>query len=234
MRVFRFKQFSISDENSLMKVGTDSVLLGAWINESPAKILDIGTGSGLLSVMLAHKTNAIIDAIEIDNPSSKQASENTALCKMTDRITVHNLSFNSFLQSSPASYDLIVTNPPYFTDSLKSDDKQKNLWRHNDTLTHESLLHGVSKLLSADGNFYLILPYNEYNAFINKALTESLYLNEQINIVPKEGKPENRVLLKMSKHKSSKRSESTLTIRLSDNSFAQEYKTFTKDYYLEF
>ena len=232
--MFRFKGFSISDENSIMKIGTDSVLLAAWVEESAERILDIGTGSGLISLILAHKTNALIDAVEIDTMSAKQASENIRLCGMSDRIAVHNKSFSSFINSESGQYDLIVTNPPYFTSSLKSGDKQKNLWRHTDTLTQEALLYGVSRLLTAEGSFYVILPFSEYGSFADKALKESLYINKKLNIIPKQNKPANRILLRFSKHKTLLKQESSLTIRNSDNSFTQDYKSVTKDYYLDF
>jgi tRNA1Val (adenine37-N6)-methyltransferase len=234
MRLFRFKQFSLSDENSLMKIGTDSVLLGAWINDFPEKIHDIGTGCGLISLILAHKTTAIIDSVEIDSLSAKQATDNISLCKMTERIKVYNQSFNDFIKTNSIPYDLIVTNPPYFSDSLKSGNTGKNTWRHNDILTHETLIHGVAQLLSPEGNFYLILPSSETDSFLDKALAKSLYLTKRLNIIPKENKPVNRVLLRLSRQKDSILTEDSLTIRNTDNSFTSAYKSFTRDYYLDF
>ena len=235
--LFRFKKFSLSDEKSLMKIGTDSVLLSAWCTDNirqnePGEILDIGTGCGVIAIMLAIETNAEIDGVEIDTESSEQAINNILLNKLADRIKIINLSFSEFLKTSDKKYDLIITNPPYFKDSLRSKNINKNTWRHSDTLNYENILSGFKKLLSKEGALFLILPYNELENFTQTAYYQQLYLNNSLKIISKIDKPANRILLKLSQNKELNIKKETLTIRERDNSFTDEYKLLVKDYYI--
>lgn len=147
---FQFKQFTVWHDKCAMKVGTDGVLLGAWTPvESSARILDIGTGTGLVALMLAQRCSASVIALEIDETAAQQAAENITRSPWGNRIEVVCQDFRLYSnKNNSLKYDTIVSNPPYFTDSLKCPDSQRNTARHNDNLSYEELLKGVSNLLS--------------------------------------------------------------------------------------
>jgi len=233
MPTFHFKQFSLCDDRSIMKIGTDAVLLGAWTNENALTVLDIGTGSGIIAMMLAQKINAKIIAIDIDKNSADQAKENIANCKWHNTIQVHHISFQEFWQTQNEKFDLVVTNPPYFHNSLKSLKNEKNLVKHNDQLSFDELIFGIKKILTTDGKFNIILPFKEGHVFKDKALTEGLYCNNILEIKPTSNKPINRLLMQFLFKKSFNPIVDTLNIR-EKNDFTNEYKELTKEYYLKF
>ena len=149
---FQFKQFTIRHDKCAMKVGTDGVLLGAWAGtESCNRILDIGTGTGLIALMLAQRSKAAIDAIDIEADACLQAQENAESSLFAGRINVFHSDLVDFAQASTHLYGLIVSNPPYFVDSLKCPNLQRNTARHTDTLTLEDLLQYSRKLLAPQG-----------------------------------------------------------------------------------
>ena len=150
-----------------MKVGTDGVLLGAWA-EGGKRILDIGTGTGLIALMMAQRFPAsTIDAIEIDSDAASQAVDNVKLSSFSNIVHVMNGSFQDFASSMPSKqYDSIVSNPPFFNNSLKNPDEARMLARHTDTLSFRDLFHGVEKLLMDDGVFSAIIPATEKTSFI--------------------------------------------------------------------
>jgi tRNA1Val (adenine37-N6)-methyltransferase len=218
-----------------MKVGTDAVLLGSWVNvRSVNRALDIGTGSGIIALMLAQRSNAIIDAIDVDALSVKQAVENAKRSKWKERIRVNEDSLQNYYKINTYYYDLIVTNPPYFIDSLKSPVKNRNLARHNDNLGYDELLAGVKKLLSNDGLFGLILPFEESVIFQEKAITNGLFPIRMLEVFPKESKATNRILAEYSFQRPMKIVRKKLLIRNEDNSYTDEYKELTKEFYMEF
>ena len=231
---FRFKQFVVHQEKSAMKVGTDGVLLGAWANVGSAKrILDVGTGTGLIALMLAQRSNVPIDAVEIDEPSAEQAKENVKRSRWADRISVYCKAFQAFERESSHKYDLIVSNPPYFVESLKSPEIARTIARHNELLPHSDLLKGLSNLLNENGRFVGIFPYVEGNVFIAKAVDYNLYCTRRTEVKGKtNGKPI-RVLLEFS---GSRRSmdENSISIRETDGGYTSDYITLTKDFYLAF
>lgn len=233
---FEFKQFKIKQDRCAMKVGTDAVLLGAWVNPADnTNILDIGTGTGIISMMLAQKSNAIITAIDIDKESTEQAQLNVAGSKFFGQIKVHNISFQELTKSSEEKFSLIITNPPYFVDSLKSNDDTRKIARHNDSLSFEDLLNGVKKLLEPKGKFCLILPKNEALLFTEIAKTKGLYLSKRLRIRTRSEKESEKRHLMQFEFKESEFSESTLIIEEdSHRNYTQEYKDLTKDYYVNF
>ena len=217
-----------------MKVGTDGVLLGAWVNPANSSaILDIGAGTGLISLMLAQKSTTRIDALEIDPQACSQAKENTEKSPWPHQIEVINDSFQHYSQSCDAKYDLMVSNPPYFVNSLKAPDHQRSLARHSHTLPYDDLLKGVARLLTDDGKFYVILPYLEAQLFIVDAALYHLYCNQKLNIKPAPHKKTNRVLVEFSKIRN-KTEEFSLSILDQKNEYSREYKELTKTYYLNF
>ncbi|MGZ3899523.1 MAG: tRNA1(Val) (adenine(37)-N6)-methyltransferase, partial [Bacteroidia bacterium] len=179
---FAFKQFTIKQDKCAMKVGTDAVLLGAWIIPNGSKkILDIGTGTGIIALMLAQKSSAQIVAIDIDKDSTEQAKLNVAESNFRN-IEVQNVSLQVMAKTSDQKFNLIVTNPPYFIDSLKSNDGNRTIARHADLLPFEDLITGVKKLLDDKGKFCLILPKNEAAIFREMAQQKGLYLSKLLRV----------------------------------------------------
>jgi tRNA1Val (adenine37-N6)-methyltransferase len=231
---FSFKHFTIYQHRSAFKVGTDGVLLGAYADISGVRnILDIGSGTGLISMMLAQRCDAQITAIEPDYESFKQTCENISCCDWHNRITVEHSDLQNF-NSKHEKFDLIVTNPPYFSDSLKSPDSRRSAARHNDSLTTVEILEGVLKLLNDDGRLQLIMPYVEGNVFIAEANKYGLYCNNILKIKPLPNAEIRRLILTFSRFQK-KLIEKFLTIeRGSRHEFTEEYINLTKDFYLKF
>jgi tRNA1Val (adenine37-N6)-methyltransferase len=231
---FRFKQFAVRQERSAMKVGTDGVLLGAWANIGNTKrVLDVGTGTGLIALMIAQRSAALIDAVEIDENSALQAIENVKSSRWSERIKVYNKSFQDFTSETINRYDLIVSNPPYFVNSLKSEEVARMVARHNEQLSHSELLYGVSKLLTDHGRFVGIFPYVEGNIFVAEASKYGLFCISRVSIHGKVNGPIKRVMLNFSRHKQPLE-ESVLSIRGFDSEYTPEYVQLTKDFYLAF
>ena len=231
---FIFKQFTINQEKSAFKVGTDGVLLGAVADTDGAgKILDIGSGTGLISIMLAQKCNAEITAIEPDYESYLQTCENVNRSPWHERIKVHHTTFQN-LDPNLGRFDIIVTNPPFFSDSLKNPDPRKSAARHNESLSAEDILEGALTFMKEDGNLQLILPYVEGNIFIAEAHKYGFYCNRIIKIKPVPSAEIRRMILKFSRVQK-KPSESFLTIEHSKrHEFTEEYINLTKEFYLKF
>lgn len=234
-QTFAFKQFKIVQDKCAMKVGTDAVLLGSWVNASNAKtILDIGTGTGIIALMLAQKSPARIDAIDIDLNAYIQATENVNDCNWKDRIEVHHISLQQFAKESDHKYDLIVSNPPYFVDSSKASEESRTNARHTDQLPFKDLLDGVLKLLSPTGKFYVILPTKESELFKEAAEKNKLFLTKATRIITRTDKPEKRLLMRFEFIQRAF-SEDSITIEKDErHSYTDEYKELTKDYYLAF
>jgi tRNA1Val (adenine37-N6)-methyltransferase len=232
---FKFKQFIIQQDNCAMKVGTDGVLLGAWADCANAKsILDIGTGTGLISLMLAQRSNAKIEAVEIDETACIQAKENIKKSFWNDRIEIHNMPFQDFSKSANKRYDLIVSNPPYFQNSLYAPDKKRTDARHNSNLKLDDLLVGVLNLLQEKGKLSIILPYLEGALFIVKAAENGLYCVRQTKVLPKPDREPKRLLLEFMKEKMPL-IEQELIIELNKrHEYSEAYKNLTKDFYLAF
>lgn len=180
-----------------MKVGTDGVLLGAWADVAEANsILDIGTGTGVIAIMLAQRAAAAnIHAVEIDEDSCSQAAENMANSPFADRLEAKHQSIQDFAKLSRNEYDLIVSNPPFFTGGTLSDNQDKLSVRHTVKLSHGDLLAAVRKLLSKTGKFCAILPHIEGLRFREIAKTYNLHCTKQTAVHPTEGKPVERLLL---------------------------------------
>jgi tRNA1Val (adenine37-N6)-methyltransferase len=233
---FEFKKFKIKQDKCAMRVSTDAVLLGAWVvPNGSAHILDIGTGTGVIALMLAQKTNANIVAIDIDKESTDQARLNVAESIYHQKVAVLHQSFQELVKTSAQKFNLIVTNPPYFIDSFKNASDTKATARHNDSLSFEDLLNGVKKLLDEKGKFCLILPTNEAKIFREMATSKGLYLSKLLRIRTRFEKDSEKRHLMQFEFKESEFSESTLVIEKdSHRNYTQEYKDLTKDYYLNF
>jgi tRNA1Val (adenine37-N6)-methyltransferase len=231
---FNFKRFTIYQDRSAFKVGTDGVLLGAAVEIKGAKrILDIGSGTGLIAIMLAQRSDADIVAIEPDHDSFLQTCDNTDRCPWNSRIKVENTKLQDFRPAS-TKFDLIVSNPPFFSDSLKNPDPRRSSARHNDSLTSEDLLEGVLRLMNEGGFLEVIMPYAEGNVFIAEAQAFGLYCNSILKIRPLPTSEIRRLILRFSKRQI-KVSEKILTIEQGKRyEFTEEYKNLTRDFYLKF
>ncbi len=232
--IFSFKQFTIYQDKCAFKIGTDGVLLGAYADVSDTgTILDIGTGTGLVALMLAQRSNATITAIEPDFNSFKQACSNVNQSKWAARINVINIKLQNYWNNEE-KFDLIVSNPPYFVDSLKNPDPLKASARHNVTLNSSDLLKGISLLLSERGCFQVIMPYAEGNVFIAEAQAYGFYCKDILKIKSMPTSQVRRMILAFSRNRC-KPSEKFLTIEHGKrHDFTEEYIKLTKDFYLKF
>jgi tRNA1Val (adenine37-N6)-methyltransferase len=231
---FVFKQFIVKQNKCAMKVGTDAVLLGAWADlPLSGQILDIGAGTGIIAMMIAQRSIAHIDTIEIEEDAFKQAVENCGNCKWKDRLNVHHISFQNFADKFPKKYDTIVTNPPYFSNSLQASSESRTKARHTCTLTFEELIDGIKSLLHIRGTFATILPSKEAEEFIAIAEKNGLYLAKKMCVKTTESKLAKRVLMQFVFERK-RFFETTLVIENSDHSYTSEYKHLTRDFYLGF
>lgn len=242
---FRFKQFYVRHDRCAMKVGTDGVLLGAWApvtgDGSPVtgyRILDVGTGSGLIARMLMQRCEgAEVDAIDIDEAAVEQAKENGVRAykaRLQDwRLEIGDLSNGQ--SSNRQLYDLVVSNPPYFQNSLKNPDKGREMARHTDTLSYEDLVRHSARLLKQGGCLALILPAEAEAEIRQLAATEDLYLTHATRVYSKEGKKPKRVLMafrfKISNFKS-QIVEDSLVLENEHGGRSEAYQELTKDFYL--
>lgn len=232
---FKFKQFIITQEKSAMKVGTDGILLGAWSNpDNCMQILDIGTGTGLLALMLAQRCEAKITAIEIEEMAALEAKQNVFNSPWKNQVVVHNNSFQNFAENCSTKFELIVSNPPFFNNAIKATSKNRTIARHTDSLSFTELIAGVAKLLSKKGKFALILPYESAMYFEELALNEGLFLIRTTEIKPDAKKQPNRILMEFGKTES-KLIKDCLTIYTeSGPEYSESFKTLTKEFYLNF
>lgn len=213
-----------------MKVGTDGVLLGSWIRvDEPNRILDIGAGTGLLALMLAQRTDAQIDAIDIDEAACSQAEENVQASKWKSRIRILCSSLQEF--DPGQKYDLIVSNPPYFIDSYMPDDEARKRARQaSGTLTYSELLDGSMRLLSAEGKMNVILPFKEGSLFRDQAMQKGLFISRYTIVYSREGKPPKRLLMEFSR-KEGMTEESSLILHGEGREYSEQYKQLTADYF---
>ena len=216
-----------------MKVGTDAVLLGSWIRtENATHILDIGTGSGVIALMLAQKSNAYIEAIDVDENAFIESSENFKLSQWFKRLNSKHKSLQEFANEYTARYDLIVTNPPYFHESSKPAIESRLNARHNDLLTFDELINGVVRLLKPLGRFCVILPCREGMEFLDKAQRKELFCRHLLRIKTKADKNEKRVIMEFGFNYGIL-TEEEIIIQEEDGGFTQEYIDLTKDYYIQ-
>ena len=230
---FNFKHFIIHQDRTAFKVGTDSVLLGASASlEGVKRILDIGSGTGLIALMCAQRSGACIVAIEPDAGSFLQCCGNVDNSSWRERITVRNLALQDFC--SAELFDLVITNPPFFSRSHRNPDPRKSASRHNDMLTNEDLLSGVSRLMSDDGKFQLIMPYAEGTVIIAEAANYGLFCNKMVKVRSLPGHPVTRLILTFSRRQIGI-NEKFLTIEHGRrHEFTEEYMELTRDFYLKF
>jgi len=235
---FAFKQFTIVQDKCAMKVGTDAVLLGAWVKTyGVRKALDIGTGTGVIALMLAQKSGAHIDAIDIDPEAVSEARDNVRNSPWKERVHVQNISLQDFSKITDEQYDLIVSNPPYFVDSLPSSEANRTAARHTVLLSFEDLIAGAKKLLNKEGKLYVILPVREGEQFIQLAASRGLHLRRITRVKSTPDKIEKRWMMQFGFQGKPQISDSVLVMEKDPHvrhSYTDEYKELTKEYYLQF
>lgn len=234
---FKFKQFTIQQERCAMKVGTDGVLLGAWANLPDdgrvARLLDIGSGTGLLSMIAAQRsTGLIIDGIDIENEAVKQSIENAKNSNWGDRINFFHTSVQDF--KPDYRYDYIVSNPPYFINSLKEGSDARAIARHANTLSYPELAENVERLLSGKGVFSVIFPYVEANIFIVEAAKKELFCHRRMDVRGSATRPIKRVLLQFSRERGDVFDEELVIEEAERHSYTPKYRELTKEFYLKF
>ena len=223
-----------------MKVGVDSVLLGAWVDaDNDSRILDIGSGTGLLALMMAQRfSDAMIDAVEIDVDAHQQAIENVTNSSWSNRIHLFCNDFFDFVKHCISHYDLIISNPPYFTASLKPSGKKRNIARHNDSLPIHRFVSESSKLLTPNGLLAVVLPPTEASVLIEEAESSYLFVKRTLHVQTLPTKPVYRIFVELSNTpplSCEERPEKRLCIEKADHSdYTDEYKQLTQNFYLNF
>lgn len=236
MSKFQFKQFSIEQDRCAMKIGTDGVLLGAWtpIENNPYNILDIGTGTGIIALMLAQRSAAQqIDALEIDEEAYEQATDNFENSPWNDRLFCFHAGLDEFVEEPEEEYDLIISNPPFYSENYKSNDDKRDLARFQDAMPFEELIEAADLLLSENGIFSVIIPFKEEENFIATAKENELY---PIKITRVKGTPSTgtkRSLLAFCRNKNTITIEDELIIEIERHSYTPQYKELTKYFYLK-
>lgn len=232
---FKFKQFSINQDRCAMKIGTDGVLLGAWatIESKQNSILDIGAGTGLLSLMLAQRSLAEnIEALEIDEDAFEQCIENFESSPWADRLFCYHAGLDEFIEEIEDPYDLIISNPPFYSEDVSSGNASRDAARQNQSLPFDELLEGVSKLLSSDGLFTTIVPFKEETSFITLAASFGLYPNKILRVKGNPSAEIKRSLLEFS-FKEMEVMENELTIEIKRHEYTLAYQELTKAFYLK-
>ena len=235
---FIFKEFTIHQDKTAMKVGTDGVLLGAWcsLENFPNTILDIGSGTGVISLMLAQRSDAIlIDAVEVDDYAYEQSVENFEISDWGDRLYCYNSTFQEFykqIAEEEQTYDLIVSNPPFYSDDFQTESDARNKARFTSSLSFNELIIGVSNILSQNGTFATIIPFKEESGFISLADRNNLLLNKICRVRGNNTSEIKRSLLTFSFHKKEITIDS-LIIENSRHQYTDDYIKLTKDFYFK-
>jgi tRNA1Val (adenine37-N6)-methyltransferase len=237
---FTFKHFRIDQDQCTMKVGTDGVLLGAWADVSKAKmLLDIGTGTGLIAIMLAQRTQNTegvkVHAVEIDPIAAKQAEENMEISPFSERLGSVNDSIQSFAKSVSHQYDLIVSNPPFFSGGTFSSNQDKTNVRHTVKLSHGDLLQATRLLLAKNGKFCVILPLIEGLRFIDIAKTYGFFCTKKTEVYTLADKAVERLLLQFELINNEMETETLIMLNSQKrNDYTAAYKDLTKNFYTIF
>ena len=227
---FRFKQFEIEQDRCAMKVGTDGVLLGAWA-QGGCRILDIGSGTGLISLMMAQRfPEAEVVGIDMDADACGQARENVMASPFRDRVEIVCCRLQDF--GGAGVFDAIVSNPPFFVDSLKNPDSKRTMARHTDSLPFRDLFAGVKRLLSDDGIFSAIVPVEVVEQFVAESCILGFYLIRKCGVKTVERKQPKRFMLSFAKHRISPYEEHVETMMDSQGNRSEWYRKITEEFYL--
>lgn len=231
--IFRFKQFEVDQSNCAMKINTDGVLLGAMaLYENPKRILDIGTGTGVIALMLAQRfPKAQVFAVEIDEQASATAGRNFENSVFSERLTSNNISIEQF--NSPEKFDLIVTNPPFFVNDYKNAEPKKEIARHASNTFFEDLIKKVDELLSDKGSFWFVLPIKQTEFLVTKGEDYGLFLQKVIKLRSDVSKPEFRRIVCLGRQKSALLQEDFI-IYENEKKYTKAYEILLKDFFLAY
>jgi len=234
---FKFKQFSIDQDRCAMKIGTDGVLLGAWtsLDHQPDSILDIGTGTGLIALMLAQRSYAaLIDALEIEENAYEQSVENFEKSDWGDRLFCYHAAFDEFVDEmqDEEKYDLIISNPPFYSEDYKSGNKNRDQARFADALPLKQLIEGASLLLSKTGHFDLIIPFSEERNAMEIGKNQGLIDRRITRVKGSESSPVKRSLISFGFERT-KAEINELILERSRHNYTEEFKNLVKDFYLK-
>lgn len=234
--MFQFKKFSVEQDKCAMKIGTDSVLLGAWcpIENNPFSVLDIGAGTGVLSLMLAQRTTAEqIDAIEIDEDAYEQCVDNFESSPWSERLFCFHAGLDEFLEEPEDEYDIIISNPPFYTEDYKTENEQRDLARFEDAMPFEDLVEVADLLLSENGILAVIIPFKEEENFIDLCSKVELFPVKVTRVRGSHKTPIVRSLLAFKRYELSVLTADELVIEISRHQYTDEYINLTKDFYLK-
>lgn len=236
-QAFKFKQFSIDQDRCAMKIGTDGVLLGAWssLSHHPESILDIGTGTGLIALMMAQRSDAsLIDALEIEDNAYEQAVENFEKSDWGDRLFCYHAGFDEFVEEmlDEEKYDLIISNPPFYSEDYKTGNENRDRARFADALPLTELIEGASLLLSKKGHFDLIIPFSEEQYVLEIGRTHNLFPRKITRVKGTEDSPVKRSLISLSFDKTETNIDE-LILEISRHNYTEEFKNMVKDFYLK-
>lgn len=233
---FQFKEFKVCQDKSSMKVCTDSCLFGAWVADKidkkviePKNVLDIGTGSGLLSLMIAQKSFAETEAVDIDKSSFIQSKKNFAESQWNQRLHAINADIKNWL--SPEKYDLIICNPPFFENDLRSFNPNKNIAKHHDALTLNDLIKVIKSNIAANGSFAILLPFHRVQFFKNLALQNNFYLDDELLVKQTPRHSWFRGML-FFKNQSTSFNSKEIIIKDDKGNYTEDFNLLLKDYYL--
>ncbi len=236
MSTFNFKQFTVQQDQCAMKIGTDGVLLGAWcpVDNNPFSVLDIGAGTGILSLMLAQRSSAEqIDSLEIDEEAYEQCVENFENSPWSDRLFCFHAGLDEFVEEPEDEYDIIISNPPFYSENYKTDDSQRDLARFQDALPFEDLIEAADLLLSENGIFAVIIPYKEEERFIDLCAEVELFPVKVTRVKGSHTTPIVRSLLAFKRYELSVLTADELVIEISRHEYTDDYINLTKDFYLK-
>ena len=246
LRMFQFKKFYVNQDRCAMKVGTDSVLLGAWcpIENIPFSVLDIGAGTGILSLMLAQRSNAEhpslqgelaqqIDAIEIDEDAYEQCAENFESSPWSDRLFCFHAGLDEFIDEPEDQYDIIISNPPFYSEDYKTGNEKRDLARFQEAMPFEDLIEAANLLLSENGIFAVIIPFSEEEKFINLCAEVDLYPIKATRVKGTPTTEIKRSLLAFKRYELSVLTADELIIETERHQYTEDYIALTKDFYLK-
>lgn len=232
---FKFKQFSINQDRCAMKIGTDGVLLGAWtsVEHNPFSVLDIGSGTGILSLMMAQRSYAEqIEAIEIDDDAYEQCSENFENSPWNDHLFCYHASLLEFVEEVEDAFDLIICNPPFYSEDYKTENKSRDMARFNDAMPFKHIIYAVAHLLAEDGLFSIVIPRKEEDDFVALADTIGLFPSRILHV---RGNPDSEVKRSLIEFSYTKKGVevSELIIETDRHNYTKDYINLTKDFYLK-
>ncbi|MBY0488084.1 MAG: methyltransferase [Flavobacteriaceae bacterium] len=234
--MFQFKQFTVQQDKCAMKIGTDSVLLGAWcpIDNNPFSVLDIGAGTGILSLMLAQRSYAEqIDSLEIDEEAYEQCVENFENSPWSDRLFCFHAGLDEFVDEPEDEYDIIISNPPFYSEDFKTNSAQRDLARFQDALPFEDLIEAADLLLSENGIFAVIIPFKEEERFIDLCAEVELFPVKVTRVKGSHTTPIVRSLLAFKRYELSVLTADELVIEINRHEYTDDYINLTKDFYLK-